>query len=82
MEEKLSIDTALGSLCASIGGDPNYPEIFVYLKRPDGAEIDLVAASVAQKEREVSAYLYGNTSTEEWTRKHIWTQDEINICFD
>lgn len=45
--QKIVVDTPLGKLCAIVGGDPkNYPEIFVYIERDDGIEIDLVAAGV------------------------------------
>lgn len=81
-ERKISVDTALGKLCACVGGDPNYPEIFVYIERPDGVEIDLVAAEVDVETCMASAYLYGDTSTEEWTKKHSWSECEINISCD
>lgn len=78
--EKISIKTPLGILTACIGGCPNdYPEIYIYLKREDGVEIDLVAADVNVETKTANAYLYGDTSTEEYTRHHMWNEDEINI---
>lgn len=81
----ISVDTSFGRLEACVGGDPgDYPEIFTYLVRPDGVEIDLVAVGVKDKLPEclVRAYLYGNTATEEYTRTHDWTASEINISVD
>ena len=82
-EQKISLETPLGRLEACVGGDPvAYPEIFTYLVRPDGVEIDLVACDVNLEEQAAKAYLYGDTSTEEWTRRHCWSKAEINIDFD
>lgn len=81
--EKVSVNTPLGVLTACIGGDPVcYPEIFVYLQRKDGVEIDLVAADVDLEHKIANAYLYSDTSTDSYTRKHTWTEDEINIEVD
>lgn len=79
MEEKISIDTPLGKLCACVNDTGEYSEMFVYIERLDGIEIDLVAAEVDQENQTASAYLYGDTATEQWTRKHTWSADEINI---
>lgn len=79
-EGKISVDTPLGKLTACIGGDPAaYPEIFTYIVRPDGVEIDLTAAEVKLENNSAKAYLYGDTGTEQWTNCHQWTKDEINI---
>lgn len=81
--EKISVPTPLGLLTACIGGDSEcYPEIFVYLQREDGVEIDLVAADVDLKTRNARAYLYGDTSSEGYTRHHVWSENEINIKVD
>ena len=81
--EKISVNTSLGVLAACIGGDPKfYPEIFVYLQREDGVEIDLVAADVNLENKTAYAYLYGDTSTESYTRHHTWTENEINVDYD
>ena len=76
---KISIDTPLGKLCACIGGDADYPEMFTYIERPDGIEIDLVAADIKTDDLTANAYLYGDTSTEDWTKCHTWSADDINI---
>lgn len=78
--EKIRVNTSLGVLEACIGGDPeNYPEIFIYIRREDGVVIDLVAADVNLEKETANAYLYGDTSTDSYTRRYTWTKDEINI---
>ena len=78
--QKIVVDTPLGKLCAIVGGEPkNYPEIFVYIERDDGIEIDLVAAGVDIEDNCAKAYLYEDTSTDEYTKQHTWSEDEINI---
>ena len=79
-EGKISVQTPLGKLTACIGGDPaSYPEIFTYIVRKDGVEVDLVACEVKLEEEIAKAYLYGNTYTEEWTRSYQWSKEEINV---
>ena len=78
--QKITVNTPLGKLCAIVGGEPNnYPEIFIYIERDDGVEIDLVAAAVDIDDNCAKAYLYGDTRTEEYTNQHIWSKEEINI---
>lgn len=78
--QKIVIDTPLGKLCAIVDGDPkNCPEIFIYIERDDGVEIDLVAAAVDIDDNCAKAYLYGDTRTEQYTNRHIWSEEEINI---
>ena len=64
-QTKLSIDTQFGKLSAAIGGEPSlYPEIFVYLERPDGVEIDLVAAGTEKDSNKMNAIPKGELSKE------------------
>lgn len=73
---KIAVETPLGRLEACIGGNPeDYPEIFTYLVRPDGVEIDLVACEVKIEEDIAQAYLYGDTSTYDWTKREVFTDD-------
>ena len=67
MERKrVSVQTPIGVLHAEVGMDEvNYPEIFIYLEREDGVEIDLVAAGVDVDYHITNAFLFGDTSTEE-----------------
>ena len=81
--DKIAVETPLGRLEACFGGDPqSYPEIFIYIVRPDCVEIDLVACEVKIEEDIAQAYLYGDTETEQWTRSHQWTRDDIYIDCD
>lgn len=78
-EGKISINTHLGVLEACIGGNPDYPEIFTYIRRPDGIEVDLVAVEVKKEENIARAYLYGDTMTDSYTTTNDWSADEINV---
>lgn len=78
-EGKISMNTHLGVLEACISGDPDYPEIYTYIRRPDGIEIDLVAVEVKKEENIARAYLYGDTMTDSYTTTNDWSADEINV---
>ena len=79
-EKKISVETPTGVLTACVGGDEqNYPEIFIYLVRPDGVEVDLVAATIDAETGSASAYLYGDTTTYDWTKKHTWAKTDLDI---
>lgn len=78
-EGKISVETPLGTLEACIGGDRDYPEIFTYLCRPDGIEIDLVAVEVKKEENFARGYLYGDTTTDSYTKTFDWSADDINV---
>lgn len=78
-EGKISVDTHMGVLEACIGGDRDYPEIFTYIRRPDGIEIDLVAVEVKKEENIARAYLYSDTMTDSYTTTNDWSADEINV---
>lgn len=79
---KISVSTPMGVLEACIGGDPDYPEIFTYIRRPDEVEIDLVAVEVKTEENIARAYLYGDTMTDSYTKTHDWSAEEINVEVD
>lgn len=75
-----------GTLVAEAGGNPDFPEIFTYLERPDGTQIDLVAAGAdlpgeadGSHKGGIHAYLYGDTSKDEWTKRHLFTENELEI---
>ena len=78
--KKIFVQAALGKLSAEIGGDPDYPEIFVYLEREDGVQIDLVAVGESEQNNEdVKAYLYGDTSVDSYTKSYSWSKAELEI---
>lgn len=75
-----------GTLVAEAGGDPGYPEIFTYLERTDGSQVDLVAAGADLPGQEngshrggIHAYLYGDTKRDDWTRRYLFTEKELNV---
>lgn len=82
-EGKISVETPLGTLEACIGGDrTNYPEIYTYLVRPDGIEIDLVAVAIKKDSELARAYLYGDTTREEYTKTFDWYKGELMVEVD
>jgi len=72
--KEISVKLPYGELVACVGGDEqNYPEIFVFLRRPDGVEIDLTAVSMDNSEngsKVLQAYLWSDLYSEEWQRCH------------
>lgn len=83
---KVKVSCKNGTLVAEAGGDPNFPEIFTYLERPDGTQVDLVAAGADLPEQEkgshgggIHAYLYGDTKRDDWTRRYLFTEKELNV---
>ena len=79
--KRISVKVPLGELTAEIGGDPvEYPELFVYLKRKDGIEIDLVAvAKDSNNEEDLKAYLYDDTSTDSYGKTFTWHKEALLI---
>ena len=77
--KKISVQTPLGKLTAEIGGDPDYPEIFVYLKRENGVEIDLAAVSTNSNDDKLTAYLYEDTTRDSYTRSYTWHEEALQV---
>ena len=79
--KRVSVKVPLGELVAEIGGDPvDYPEIFVYLRRKDEIEIDLVAvAQDSNNKEDVKAYLYDDTSTDAYGKTFTWHKEHLLI---
>lgn len=73
----LSLPTPLGLLCAEVGGDPDYPEIFTYLRKDNGEEIDLVAVTVDKEKENIRALLWKDTNNDDYTDSHLWTKAEL-----
>lgn len=83
---KVRVPCKNGTLVAEAGGDPSYPEIFTYLERIDGSQVDLVAAGADLPGQEngshrggIHAYLYGDTKRDDWTRRYLFTEKELNV---
>lgn len=82
MEPKsISTKTPWGDLVAVIGGDPTYPEIFVYLKREDGTEIDFNVTTANLEESRITTYVYGDVTQDDYTWAHTWSERDLNIKF-
>jgi len=80
-EQIIEVQTPLGALCAIVGGDPqDYPEIFLYIRRADGVEIDLACASMCMETPDhIDVFNYRDTTTESWTDKFVLTKEQIEI---
>lgn len=84
------LQTALGKLRVRTSGDNEYfLGFYVELARKkDDAVIDLVGVEVKNeadednKKSEVRAYLWGDTTTEEYTKDHTWSENDINVDID
>ena len=79
---KISVQTDAGKLVAEVGGDPDYPEIFVYLEKPDGTEIDLaVVGQPSPESRDIRAGLYTDWTGETWeiSRTFTWSTDDLKV---
>lgn len=71
----------LGELYAEVGGDTeNYPEIYTFVRRPDGLEIDV--AAVGGTEDGVRVYLYKDTTTECYTDSFDLSKEDLLIEAD
>lgn len=74
-----------GTLCAEAAVDPEHPGLSLFLERPDGTQLDLVMVEGDSKDgpvthgRGIHAYLYGDTRSDDWTRKYLYTEDELRI---
>ena len=64
-EKKISVHTQIGEVTACVGG---------------GVQIVLVVADVDVETKYARALLYGDTATDDWTKQHTWSEDEINVC--
>lgn len=92
---KIEVLCTAGTLCAEIGGDPNFPEIYTYLRRTDGVEVDVTAvcgdgivpAGVnpedfdGQKENDggLSVYLYKDTSSDCYSERFRISKEQLTI---
>lgn len=94
----IEVPCTAGTLCAEAGGDLDYPEIFTYLRREGGGEIDICAVEgdgVVPEGMTVEdfdgqkgcngglkAFLYSDTGREDWTDEHVFSKAELNIPID
>ena len=78
---KISVPASIGKLVAEIGGDPkDYPEIFVYLERKDGVQIDLAVVGQPKPEsKDIRAGLYGDTTKDDWTDSYTWHREALEV---
>lgn len=78
--KELSVQLPFGELVAQVGEDEKiFPEIFLFLRRPDGIEIDLtmVGCDTVKKPDKLTAYLWADPNNEQYTSKHEWSFDDL-----
>ena len=82
--KKIEVQTPLGVLCAEVGGDPSaYPEIFLYIRTPSGAEIDLTCASLAMEAPDhIDVFNYRDTKTDIWSDKFVISKEDLTVAED
>ena len=78
--KKVAVPTVLGKLVAEPGGDPDYPEILVYLERKDGAQVDLVmAGQINPDSANIRACLYADTTSDDYTKSFTWHEESLML---
>lgn len=78
--KKVVVPTVLGKLVAEPGGDPDYPEVFIYLEREDGTQVDLVMAGQIDPDgANIRACLYADTTSDDYTESFTWSKEALLI---
>lgn len=78
-EISIPLKNDLGTLCAELGGDPDHPEIFTYIERPDGIQVDVCAVSQNEHSDGVTILRWLDTSTDQYSDSAIISAESINI---
>ncbi len=94
----IEVPCTAGTLCAEAGGNEAYPEVFTYLRRPDGVEVDIVAVDgdavipdgvdpedfdgQTGRNGGLKAYLYGDTTRDDYTKSYAFSAEELAIDFE
>ncbi len=74
----ISLNTPIGKLEACVGGDfKEYPVIYTYLVRPDGAQVDLAAVEWKEDREVMRAHLYGSVQHDSPTYSFDWSKGEL-----
>jgi ketosteroid isomerase-like protein len=75
--DSLEVETPWGTLVAEKATDPQRPGIYTSFRRPDGIMIDLVGVETNEEEQRTSAYVWSDTSSEEWQHRYDFSQNEL-----
>lgn len=76
---QITIQTPLGELVATANPDLDYPEIYTFLRRTDGLEIDLATVTIDKEKNESHIYVYDDTSIESPTKYFIISKNDLMI---
>ncbi len=81
---EITVETSFGTLVATVGGDEEYPEILVYLRRKKedtrNGELMLCAVtdnSVSEDEDVLRIAVYGDPQAEDYTERFVFTHEEV-----
>lgn len=78
---ELKIKINGGELVAQVGSDPDFPSIYLFLRRDNGNEYDLAVAEAPITGKNVSVYTYKNPEIDDWTDKFTITAEQLD-CFE
>lgn len=80
--KEICVNLPYGQFVACVGGDEKrYPEIFMFLRRPDGIKIDLTAVScdLDNNPEVIKAHLWSDAQSEEWKQSYSWASMSSKI---
>ena len=75
--DRVSVNTPCGELIAEVGADSAYPEIFLYIRRPDGREIDLACLASDAREGLFRLFQKAEPTSESWGNSTAWEFAEV-----
>lgn len=84
-QNEISVHTAFGSdLVACVGGDSSYPEIYVYLRNPQGNELNLAVVSdlaTSESDDAMRIAVYANPENEDFSHRFLIPRKDIESDF-
>lgn len=81
MTNEISVNTTFGKLVACVGGDPEFPEILISLRREDGAELSLGAVtdnSMSGCEDALRIAVYADPTADDYTDRFLLSHEDVN----
>lgn len=82
MENEVKIKISGGYLVAGVNPDPEYPGVYLYFQKGDGAVLNLAMAESPISTNEISTYIYEDIYDEGWTRKFSLKISDIYKALD
>lgn len=78
---EISVKTSFGALVAIVGGDDEFPEILVYLRKENGSELMLAAISdlsISGDEDAMRIAVYGETRDDDYSQRFLVPRGDID----